>query len=95
VVHENVKLSEAADKRRPITDYAPTSRGAAEYAAIAFELMSRAQRPIPMLVPSSVIASMNAPKSANQPFRAPPSGAPTLSASAHHRMPQSSPLTQD
>ena len=41
VVHEDVKLAEAADRRRPITDYAPTSRGAAEYAAIAFELVAR------------------------------------------------------
>ncbi len=41
VVHEDVKLSEAADRRRPISDYAPTSRSAAEYAAIAFEVVAR------------------------------------------------------
>jgi chromosome partitioning protein len=44
VVHENVKLAEAADHRRPITDYDAGSRGAAEYAAIAFELTARAAR---------------------------------------------------
>ena len=41
VVHENVKLSEAADRRMPITEYAPDSRGAAEYGAVAFELSER------------------------------------------------------
>ena len=41
VVHEDVKLSEAADRRRPISDYAPTSRSAAEYSAIAFEVVAR------------------------------------------------------
>ena len=41
VVHEDVKLSEAADRRRPVSDYAPTSRSAAEYAAIAFEVVAR------------------------------------------------------
>lgn len=46
VVHENVKLAEAADHQQPITEYAPESRGAAEYAAIAFELMTRTLRPV-------------------------------------------------
>lgn len=46
VVHESVRLSEAADRQRPITDYDPGSRGAAEYAAIAFELMTREFRPL-------------------------------------------------
>ena len=46
VVHENVKLAEAADQQQPITEYAPDSRGAAEYAAIAFELMTRTLRPV-------------------------------------------------
>ncbi|HEX9698098.1 MAG TPA: ParA family protein [Acidobacteriota bacterium] len=46
VVHESVRLSEAADCQRPITDYDPGSRGAAEYAAIAFELMTRERRPL-------------------------------------------------
>lgn len=45
VVHENVKLAEAADHRRPIAEYAPNSRGAAEYAAITFELMARDPEP--------------------------------------------------
>ena len=95
VVHENVKLSEAADKRRPITDYAPTSRGAAEYAAIAFELMTREHRPIRMLVPSSVTAPISVPKTANEPFRASTRSASTVSASRHHNLPPTSPLTQD
>lgn len=47
VVHENVKLSEAADQRRPVVEYAPDCRGAAEYAAIAFELMAREPRATP------------------------------------------------
>jgi chromosome partitioning protein len=46
VVHESVRLSEAADSQRPITDYDPGSRGAAEYAAIAFELMTRERPPL-------------------------------------------------
>ena len=95
VVHENVKLSEAADKRRPITDYAPTSRGAAEYAAIAFELMTREHRPIRMLVPSSVTAPISVPKAANQPFRPLTRSTSTVSASRHHNLPPTSPLTQD
>ncbi len=95
VVHENVKLSEAADKRRPITDYAPTSRGAAEYAAIAFELMTREHRPIRMLVPSSVTTQISVPKPATEPFRASTSSASTVSASPHHNLPPTSPLTQD
>ena len=46
VLHENVKLSEAADRRQPITEYAPDSRGAAEYAAVAFELATRSLAPV-------------------------------------------------
>ena len=95
VVHENVKLSEAADKRRPITDYAPTSRGAAEYAAIAFELMTHEQRPIPMLVPSSVTTPISVLKTSNEPFRALTRSASTVSASRHHNQPPTSPLTED
>lgn len=44
VVHENVRLAEAADKRQPITHYDPVSRGAAEYSALAFELLTRQHR---------------------------------------------------
>jgi chromosome partitioning protein len=46
LVHENVRLSEAADKRQPITHYDPVSRGAAEYSALAFELLTREHRQI-------------------------------------------------
>jgi len=46
VVHENVRLSEAADKRQPITQFDPVSRGAAEYAALAFELLTREHRTV-------------------------------------------------
>ncbi len=41
VIHEDVKLSEAADRRLPAVEHAPDSRAAAEYAAVAFELMTR------------------------------------------------------
>ncbi len=44
LVHENVRLSEAADKRQPITHFDPVSRGAAEYSALAFELLTREHR---------------------------------------------------
>lgn len=44
LVHENVRLSEAADKRQPITHFDPISRGAAEYSALAFELLTREHR---------------------------------------------------
>lgn len=46
IVHENVRLAEAADHRQPITAYAPSSRGAAEHAALAFELLTREHRPV-------------------------------------------------
>ena len=69
VVHENVKLSEAADKRRTIFDLAPTSRGAAEYAAVAFELMTREY--LAPGGPESVIATFNFPSSTPRPFLPP------------------------
>ncbi len=46
LVHENVRLSEAADKRQPIIQFDPVSRGAAEYAALAFELLTREHRAV-------------------------------------------------
>lgn len=49
LVHEDVKLSEAADHRIPITEYAPDSRGTAEYAAVAFELVTRSLANAPSL----------------------------------------------
>ena len=75
VVHENVKLSEAADKRRPIADLSPTSRGAAEYAAVAFELMTREHRPIGG--PESITAGFNFPTSTPRPFLPPAPTNPT------------------
>jgi len=69
VVHENVKLSEAADKRRPIIDLSPTSRGAAEYAAVAFELMTRQYRAADGS--ESVIRAFNFPSSTPRPFLPP------------------------
>lgn len=78
VVHENVKLAEAADKRRPIVDSAPTSRGAAEYAAVAFELMTREFRATNG--PESVIAAFNFPSSTPRPFL-PPAPVATLTPS--------------
>jgi len=92
VVHENVKLSEAADMRRPITDYAPTSRAAAEYAAIAFELMTRELRPVEARPGSP---EYKAPAGGGRPFSRPEPAlaaaaastrreAPSSPASAHH-----------
>lgn len=75
VVHDNVKLSEAADKRRPIVDLSPTSRGAAEYAAVAFELVAREYRATGG--PESVIAAFNFPSSTPRPFL-PAAPAPTM-----------------
>ncbi len=75
VVHENVTLSEAADKRRPIVDLSPTSRGAAEYAAVAFELMTREYRATGG--PESVIAAFNFPSSTPRPLL-PPAAAATV-----------------
>ncbi len=69
VVHENVKLSEAADRRRPITDYAPTSRGAAEYAAIAFELVTREFHALDTL---AVTSAFNMPRLGGRPLAPPP-----------------------
>ena len=74
VVHENVKLSEAADQRRPIVDLSPTSRGAAEYAAVAFELMTRHYRAAGGA--ESVITAFNFPSSTPRPFL-PPAAATT------------------
>jgi len=44
LIHENVRLAEAADRRRPISWYDADSRGAAEYAALAFEVAGRERR---------------------------------------------------
>ena len=77
VVHENVKLSEAADKRRPIIDLSPTSRGAAEYAAVAFELMTRQYRAADGS--ESVIRAFNFPSSTPRPFLPPaPTATPPI-----------------
>jgi chromosome partitioning protein len=46
VIHEDVKLSESADRRLPTAEYAPDSRATAEYAAVAFELMTRSLAPV-------------------------------------------------
>ncbi|MGD8331734.1 MAG: ParA family protein [Acidobacteriota bacterium] len=101
VVHENVKLSEAADNRRPITDYDPESRGAAEYAAIAFELMTRALRPAPTPQPAGLPRST----SGGEPFTRPSPGlagvavagreSASTPASAHHLPSTDSHLRQD
>lgn len=71
VVHENVKLSEAADRRRPITDYAPTSRSAAEYAAIAFELVTREFH---TLDTRAVTSAFNLPRLGGRQVGPPPPG---------------------
>ena len=54
VVHEDVKLSEAADRRLPITEYAPDCRGTAEYAAVGFELLTRSLAGTPSLAPMTI-----------------------------------------
>jgi len=41
VVRENVRLAEAPSFSKPITEYAPTSPGAADYRAVAKELLGR------------------------------------------------------
>ena len=88
VVHESVKLSEAADRRRPITEYAPASRGAAEYAAIALELTTREIR---ALDTPAVTSPFSRPPAGERPLGGPPLGPspPGLAAasgncSAHH-----------
>lgn len=103
LVHENVKLAEAADQRLPITEYAPDSRGAAEYAAIAFEFMTR-DRPGAETRSS---ASFGAGTAGGSSFAHPASGLPpagavvgrreaTVSAaSAHHLTTTGSPLGRD
>ncbi len=82
VVHENVKLSEAADRRLPITDYDPESRGAAEYAAVAFELMARALGPV---VERQTASPFNMPSGGERAFSAPTPGLAAThgNASAH------------
>ena len=111
VVHENVKLAEAADKRRPITDYAPTSRGAAEYAAIAFELMTREFRAATLPAAISIgpsyrerpgaartVAHPAATSAVAAPHSAAASGngsARPAAASAHHSLPRSTPLGRE
>jgi len=100
VVHENVKLAEAADKRRPITDYAPTSRGAAEYAAIAFELVTREFRAAPLPATSSIGPRFSTPAT---PGIAPPHAASAsgngsarpAAASPHHSLPRNTPLGRE
>jgi len=89
VVHENVKLSEAADNRRPITDYAPDSRGAAEYAAIAFELMTREVRPQPTPQPTV----LQRPTAGGSPFTRSSSGLAAGAAVAGHREAASAPAS--
>ena len=43
-IRENVRLAEAPSFERPITEYAPISTGAADYRAVAAELIAREQR---------------------------------------------------
>src|SRR5262249_22741421 len=43
IVHEAVRLTEAPSHQQPITAYAPASRAAAEYRAVARELERRRQ----------------------------------------------------
>jgi chromosome partitioning protein len=43
-VRENVRLAEAPSFEQPITSYAPDSTGAADYRAVAAELLEREQR---------------------------------------------------
>lgn len=105
VVHENVKLCEAADRRRPITDYAPTSRGAAEYAAVAFELVTREFH---ALDTRAVTSAFNLPRLGGRPSGPPPPGLAVASgdgsthrevagspASAHHVPTRDALLGQD
>ncbi|MFQ5745099.1 MAG: ParA family protein [Acidobacteriota bacterium] len=56
LVHENVRLTEAADRRLPITDYDPLCRGAAEYSALAFEVLARERRTASLQAPTSLAA---------------------------------------
>lgn len=105
VVHDNVKLAEAADRRRPITDYAPTSRGAAEYAAIAFELITREFH---ALDTRAVTSAFNMPRLGGRPLESPTPGlaaaagrssthreAAASPARAHHVPPRDTHLGQD
>ena len=43
-IRENVRLAEAPSFEQPITNYAPNSTGAADYRAVAAELLEREQR---------------------------------------------------
>ncbi len=44
VIRENIRLAEAPSFRQPITDYAPSSAGAADYISLATELVERGAR---------------------------------------------------
>ena len=47
VIRENIKVAEAPSWHQPITTYAPTSNGAADYQAVAGEWLQRARRKRP------------------------------------------------
>jgi chromosome partitioning protein len=53
IIHKNVALAEAPSAGQSVLDFAPDSRGAAEYRALAKEVAARLQSPEVLNVPSA------------------------------------------
>jgi len=53
VIHKNVALAEAPSAGQSVLDFAPDSRGAAEYSAVAREVVTRLQSPEILNIPAS------------------------------------------